>query len=64
MEITKDCEKLRPKKHIPEIDETGDYRVLSAEALAALDTAYRKGDRYAACVLRVIDNYAKGGVKS
>lgn len=63
MRISKECEKLRPKKHIPEIDETGDYRFLSADALAALDTAYRNGDSYAMCVKRVIDNYANGGVQ-
>lgn len=63
MQITTECEKLRPKKSFPEIDESGDYRVLSAEALTALDAAYRKGDRYAACVLRVVNNYAKGGVQ-
>ena len=62
VEITKECEKLRAKKSFPGISETGDYRHLSAEALIALKAAYRKGDRYAACVMRVIDNYAKGGV--
>lgn len=62
VEITRGCERLRPKKAFPEIKETGDYRSLSAEALIALKSAYRKGDRYAACVMRVIDNYGKGGV--
>lgn len=53
---------MRPKKAFPKISAKGDYKDLSVDALAALKTAYRQGDRYAACVLRVIDNYAKGGV--
>lgn len=36
---------------------------MSADALVALNTAYRKGDRYSACVLRVIDNFARGAVQ-
>lgn len=59
--ITKECESLRPKKAFPDIREDGDYRHLSADALVALRTAYRQGDRYAACVLRVIEAYARAG---
>ena len=62
VQITTECEKLRAKKTFPQISESGDYRDLSIDALAALKTAYRTGDRYAACVLRVVNNYAKGGV--
>lgn len=62
MQITRECSKLRAKRQVPAIDEDGDYRVLAAESLEALDTAYRRSDRHDACVARVINNYAKGGV--
>lgn len=58
VQITHECERLRPSKKIPTIERTTDYKNLSVEALTLLKQRDRQGDRYASCILRVIDQYA------
>lgn len=61
VDITKACEQLRSHTSPPEITPDSDYRKLTADLLVRLKTANRKGDRYSACVLSVIDSYARAG---
>ncbi len=58
VEVTRQCERLKPAHKFPAINEDTDYRNLSGETLVLLKQAYRQGDRYSACILRVIDQYA------
>lgn len=54
---------MRGHVALPNVDETSDYADLAAEAGSKVNDANRKGDRYAACVDRVIANFARGGAQ-
>jgi hypothetical protein len=63
VKVTSECNKLRGHARLPAVSETSDYADLAADAGVAANDSDRKNDRYATCVDRVIDNFAKGGVQ-
>lgn len=61
LQAIEECQRLAPDQPIPQIGEDGDYRVLSAEALAALRKEREAKHRHLKCDLRVVERYKKGG---